>query len=104
LIRLPCVFDNGHQLLLTGPVSCTESERTDLRVIVTQRSTGAVAEGRAFITCTGNVQHWEVMASTQGHATFQEGSATAVALARSLSSGEATDAHQWLVNITLVKQ
>ena len=68
---------------------------------VTQRSTGAVAEGRTLITCTGNIQQWEIHASTQGNETFQDGPATAVAIARTTSRGEATDAHQWLVNITL---
>ena len=69
---------------------------------VTQRSTGAVAEGRTLITCTGNIQQWEIHASTQGNETFQDGPATAVAIARTTSRGEATDAHQWLVAITLV--
>ena len=77
------VTDNGRHLIVTGPIVCTERERADLRVTVTQRATGAVAEGRTRITCTGNTQHWEVHASIQGNATFQEGPATAVAFGRS---------------------
>jgi len=46
-----------------------------LRVTVTQRTTGAVAEGRTLITCTGGVQQWEVHAATQGKNTFEEGPA-----------------------------
>jgi hypothetical protein len=38
---------------------------------------------------------------THGKATFEEGSATAVAVASTTSRGKVTDAHQWLVNITL---
>ena len=34
---------------------------------------------------------------------FQEGPATAVAVALTTVRGETTDAHQWLVNITLVQ-
>ncbi len=94
--------DNGRHLVATGPLACTQGERADLHVTVTQRATGAVAEGRTRITCTGNTQQWEVHASTQGKETFQEGSATAVAIARTSARGDITDAHQWLVNITLV--
>ena len=69
---------------------------------VTQRETGAVAEGYAFITCAGVSEQWEVHAVAQGKATFEEGPATAVGVASTSSRGTATDAHQWLVDITLV--
>jgi hypothetical protein len=36
--------------------------------------------------------------------TFEEGPTTAVAVGRTTSRGETTDAHQWLVNITLVAE
>jgi hypothetical protein len=96
------VTDTGRHLIATGPIACTAGERAFLRVTVSQRATGAVAEGRTLITCTGNTQQWEVHASTQGNETFEEGPATAVAIARTTDRGETTDAHQWLVNITLV--
>jgi hypothetical protein len=99
---LAIVADNGRQIMVTGPIGCTESQRADLRVTVTQRSTGAVAEGSTHITCTADTQQWAVHASIQGKATFEEGPATAVALARTTSRGETDDAQQWLVNITLV--
>jgi hypothetical protein len=44
----------------------------------------------------------EVHAVTHGKASFEEGPATAVALGSTTSRGQATDAHQWLVDITLV--
>jgi hypothetical protein len=71
-------------------------------VTVTQRATGAVAEGHTRLTCTGNTQQWEVHASTRGQEIFEEGPATAVALARTSDREDITDAHQWLVDITLV--
>ena len=98
------VTDNGRRILLTGPIGCTAGERASLRVTVTQRSTGAVAEGRAFVTCTGDVQQWEVRATTRGEPSFEEGPAQAVALGRTTEGGVTTDAHQWLVEITLVKE
>jgi hypothetical protein len=39
------VADNGRHLIVTGPIECTHGERVELRVTVTQRETGAVAEG-----------------------------------------------------------
>ena len=95
------VADHGRHLIVTGPIGCTEGERAYLRVTVTQHATGAVAEGRALITCTGGTQQWEVHASVQGRETFEEGPATAAALARTTDREETTDAHQWLVDITL---
>ena len=95
------VTDHGRDLIVTGPIGCTEGERVYLRVTVTQRATGAVAEGRTLITCTGGTQPWEVHASVQGQETFEEGPATATALGRTTDRGETTDAHQWLVDITL---
>ena len=76
------VTDNSRHIIVTGPIGCDEGETAYLRVVLTQRETGAVAEGRTLITCTDDIQHWEVQASIQGKATFQEGPATAVVLGR----------------------
>src|SRR5438477_335108 len=97
------VSGNGLHVMLTGPIACIEGERLSLRVTVTQRETGALAEGVALFTCTGVFfQQWKVLASIQGNETFQPGPATAVAIGRTSSGAKTTDAHQWLVNITLV--
>jgi len=98
------VTDNGRHLVVTGQMTCTANERAYLSVTVTQRATAAVAEGRTLINCTGGAQQWEVHAATQGKEAFQEGPATAVALGRTTSRGDVTDAHQWLVDITLVAE
>ncbi len=98
------VTDNGRQLVVTGPIECTDSDRAYARVTVTQRSTGAVAEGHTRITCTGDAQQWEIHAATQGTQTFTEGPATAVGLARTTQRGQTDDAHQWLVDVTLVRE
>jgi hypothetical protein len=95
------VTDHGRHLIVTGPMECTEGERAYLRVTVTQRATGAVAQGRTRLICTGDTQRWEVHASIRGKETFAEAPATAVALARTSDRGDITDAHQWLVDITL---
>jgi hypothetical protein len=96
------VTDDSRHLIVTGPIACTAGEGASLRVTVTQRATGAVAGGRTRITCTGDLQPWEVQLLIQAQATFQAGPATAVAVARTTAAGAPTDAHQWLVEITLV--
>jgi hypothetical protein len=99
---LAVVSDDGRHLIVTGPFICDAGERQHLRLTVTQRSTGAVAEGLTLDTCTGGLQQWEVEAVTRGRERFEQGPATAVAIGRTTFRGATTDAHQWLVNITLV--
>ena len=98
------VAQNGRHVTLTGPLAVTAGERVQMRVTVSQRTTGAVAEGYAVFTGTGTTNHWEIEAAVEGDETFEAGPATAVAIARTSVPGQATDAHQWLVNITLVKE
>ncbi len=98
------ITDNGRHIIVTGPFGLTDYEKSKLRVTVTQRSTGAAAEGVTHATGTGVTVpvHWKVHARRQGKNAFQVGPATAVAIARTDSHGVTTDAHQWLVNVTLV--
>jgi hypothetical protein len=98
------VTDDGRHLVVTWPITCTANERAYLRVTVTQRTTGAVAEGRTLLTCSGDAQQWEVHAATLGKKTFEAGPAAAVALGRTTTRGDTTDANQWLVEITLIEE
>ena len=101
------VSDNGRRIVLTGPIGIGDGtvlkagETAYLRVTLTQRTTGAVAEGIAILRGTGELQQWEVQAKTRGKASFEAGPATAVAIGITGDRGHTTDAHQWLVNITL---
>jgi hypothetical protein len=98
---------NGRHIRLAGPISCDQTQPVFMRVTVTQRSTGAVAEGYAYFTGTVFPQQWQVHAHAIGPTAFVPGPATAVGLARSSTSpglGGPDDAHQWLVNVTLVEQ
>ena len=61
----------GRHLVVTGPIECTQGERVELRVTVTQRETGAVAEGYAVFNCSGVIEQWELHAVTHGKATFE---------------------------------
>ena len=99
---LAVVADNGRHLVVTGPIACSPDERAYLEVTVTQRATGAVAAGRTRVTCNGAVAQWEIHAPARGAERFQEGPATAVALARTTNGAASTDAQQWLVPVTLI--
>lgn len=97
------VSGDGRHLTITGPIAVTAGERAELRVTVTQRSTGAVAQGVTFLTGTGATSQWKVEAMAEGGEIFEAGPATAVALGRTTVGGKATDANQWLVEITLAR-
>lgn len=94
--------ENGRKIVLTGPIQTDVVEKIFLRVTVTQRSTGAVADGIAILRGTSELQQWEVKVKARGKASFEPGPATAVAIAITSDKGQTSDAHQWLVNITLV--
>jgi len=95
------VSGKGDHVTVTGPIACTAGELAELRATVTQRTTGAVAEGRGRITCTGSDQTWKLRLEKKGGESFQEGEATAVAIAVTFDEGKATDAQQWLVTVSL---
>lgn len=101
------VTDHGRHLIVTlvrtTPLDCTPTERAAVRVTVTQRTTGAVAEGRVLVSCSEDPQRWAVDCWAQGEPAFEAGPATAVSFGRASDHGRATDAHQWLVEITLVE-
>jgi hypothetical protein len=72
-----------------------------MRVTLTQRTTGAIAEGTLVFTGTTTEQEWQVTVDAQGDADFEPGPAVAVAVATTRLRGLVTDAHQWLVPVTL---
>ena len=99
------VSRNGRHLIVTGPLSTDQTQPVELRVTVTQRSTGAVAEGYTRFTGTTAEQQWHVRAATLGFRGFEPGPAVVVALARSYGApGRPDDAQQWLVEVTLVEE
>ena len=93
----------GHQIHITGPIMATQGEEVHLKITVTQRTTGAIAEGEVKFVATGAPQHWQATAHRFHKETFAEGPAVAVAVARTTLQGKTTDSHQWLVPIMLVQ-
>jgi hypothetical protein len=95
--------EGGRRIVVTGPIACTAGEGVTLYVTVTQRSTGAVGRGRTRFMCAGALQQWEVRVAHGKKAAFADGAATATALARTTAQGAPTDAHQWLVELTVAE-
>jgi len=100
----PVATVEGRHVILTGPIRCDEGQRVMIGVTVTQRSTGALAEGDTHLICTGETQHWEIRASTRDNETFEAGTATAVTVGRTTERGVTDDAQQWLGQITLAEK
>ena len=53
--------------------------------------------------CTAHEQHWDVETAARGDEAFEEGDATATAVALPRSGSAVDDANQWLVNVTLIR-
>ncbi len=95
------IVEHGGAIALSGPITCTQVELVGMRVTVTQRTTGAIAEGYLVFIGTATQQHWQVNASVRGDADFEPGPAIATAIAVTSRNGQTTDAHQWLVPVQL---
>jgi len=87
---------------VTGPIRCSQAEQATIRVTVSQRATGAVAEGRWRGRCRRTTRRWTATAVAQGSATLQTGTARACALGVTRKGGTATDAKQWCETVRLV--
>lgn len=98
------ITHRGKKVLLTGPVKASAGEHVMIRVTLTQRTTGALAEGHAHFIATGLPQTWGVEVTVSGDERFEAGPATAVAAAVTNIRGHSTDAHQWIVNVMLASE
>ena len=85
----------GGRVQIGGHAACFEGAVADLRVTITQRGTGAVAEGRTRITCTGDETSWEIQGETVGRRAFVAGPATACGLLEVTGVNDPPDAVQW---------
>jgi hypothetical protein len=83
---------DGRIVAATGPIRCSAVERATIRVTVTQRRTGAVAEGTWQGRCGRTTRTWTAKRfALRGAATFQPGAARACALGVTRRAGQATD-------------
>jgi hypothetical protein len=95
----------GHVVEATGPIRCSQVERATIRVTVSQRTTGAVAEGRWRGLCRRTTRTWTAKRFVpHGSASFEAGRARACALAVTGRAERATDAKQWCRTIELTNE
>lgn len=95
------LIDSGRTLKLSGPITCPAGDTVRLRATLSQRSTGAVAQGVWSKACTGKGQHWHTTASVNDGVTMSAGCAHAAGLAIIRHAGKPVDAFQWLRTVTL---
>jgi hypothetical protein len=86
---------HGRYALVTGPIACTAGDTLSIRVTLTQTTTGAQGQGRARLTCTGNLQTWAVKVSAFGVSAFKPGPAAACARASTSVQDRLTDERRW---------
>ena len=96
------VRHNGREILVEGPIRCDKRETLRLRVTISQKATGAIAEGDTEEAATGGFQCWEVVAKCRGEAVFEEGWAQASVLGTTWLKGRITDVAQWAGDLVLM--
>jgi hypothetical protein len=95
----------GRVVRVTGPIGCSQVERATIRVTVSQRTTGAVAEGRWRGRCQPTARTWTVQRFVQqGSATFETSTARVCALGVTRKGTQVTDAKQWCQTVRLAKR
>jgi hypothetical protein len=104
-IASPLVLRPNTRLVeVRGGIACTEGERFSLRVVVSQSTTGAYAEGRTQGFCTGANQIFTLLAVARGITRFDPGTARAEAVATTFLRGQPTDTHTWWRDVTLERE
>lgn len=94
----------SNAMYVFGTVSCGAGEIVEVRVNVTQNSTGAVATGRTAAYCLGAsfVQGWVALAEPHSGPTFEAGEVDVAVWARTQVDGETTDTITWDNDGTLI--
>ena len=103
-IREAAVLDSANDTVYVfGAVSCTAGEIVEVRINVTQQSTGAVATGHTATYCLGPnfVQSWIVIAEPTNLTKLEAGEAFVDAWARTQVNGETTDTIRWNRTVTV---
>ncbi|HBY94061.1 MAG TPA: hypothetical protein DEP84_08880 [Chloroflexi bacterium] len=97
---------NLRHIEVKGHIVCDRGEMVRIRVVVTQDSTRAVAQGHTQDFCIAedadDVQFWTVNAVARGPAGFEPGRAEVCAWANTRFRSEITDRFQWCKEVTLV--
>jgi hypothetical protein len=92
----------GRALQVGGVVRCSACRGFTLGATVSQRGSGAIAQGGVRCTCDGVAEHWLLTARAREGTTFRRGPARVCVWVTARSQGgEAIDARQWCESVTL---
>ena len=97
------IVPSGRLVTISGHITCEgDAENVEVRIKISQESTGAEAEGRFNTRCTGDTQGWTIRAATRGGSAFEETregdpetTAEVHAFAKTRKKGSQTDSHDW---------
>lgn len=103
--RHAALDEAGRVVRVTGPIRCSQVERATIRVTVSQRTTGAVAEGQWRGRCRPTTRTWTVRRFVQhGSTTFETSTAQACALGVTRRGTKVTDAKRRCQTVRLAKR
>ena len=92
----------GRALQVRGVVRCSACSGFTLGATVSQRGSGAIAQGGVRCTCHSAAEHWVLTARAREGTRFRPGAARVCVWVTARSQGgEAIDARQWCESVTL---
>jgi hypothetical protein len=92
----------GRTLQVGGVVRCNSCRGFTLGATVSQRGSGAIAQGGVRCACHGSAEHWLLTARSREGTTFRPGQARICVWVTARSDGgDAIDARQWCENVKL---
>lgn len=109
-ISIPYGFDtplpvlaSGREILASGHGGCTAAEQVTVAITVTQSlGSPVIATGELVQTCTGELQLWQQIATTEPGSSLGDGPAEACGVATTRADGLVTDSYQWCKAVDLI--
>lgn len=99
--RSGTIAADGGAVTVSGPIRCPAGYTVRLRATVSERATGAVAEGFWSKNCTGASQHWNLTAKVTDGVSLKAGGACGGGLAIIRRHGKAVSTRQWIGELSL---
>ncbi|MFW6098173.1 MAG: hypothetical protein ACOC9Z_08845 [Chloroflexota bacterium] len=94
------LHDVGETVIVSGHGGCTADETVTVVISVTQ-ATGANAMGQTDLSCSGQMQQWQVISTLETGAGLALGNAEACGVATTRSDGKVTDTFEWCRDVVL---
>jgi hypothetical protein len=89
----------GHIVQVRGHGGCTANELVTVQITLTHSTDYTVATGQKAELCSGDLQHWNLIASTA--TPLRSGAAEACGLATTRAGNNVTDTYEWCREVEL---